>query len=162
MQGILPQFYKFKVTEESKFGRGIVALSEIEEGEIICKVTGPIMTLKQFFEKYETNGCNVLQIGEDEYIDTNEPYLFFNHSCNPNAGVRNKGIIFALKKINKNEEITFDYSTTCDDVIWSMPCSCGEKDCRKIIGDFQTIPHLRKQYYLEKNALISHIKSLYY
>lgn len=162
MLGILPKFFKFKIVNNSPFGRGIVAIQNIFEGEIICKVTGPRVNLKQFFEKYEINNCNVFQIGEDEFIDVIEPYLFFNHSCEPNAGIRNKGVIFALRTIKKGEEIFFDYSTITDDVIWSMECNCKSKICRGIIGDFQTIPHARKQFYLKKGAISSHIKSVYY
>lgn len=162
MLGILPQFFKFKVVDNSRFGKGIVATKTIQKGEIIFKFAGPIITLKEFFDKYEQNGCNVLQISEDKYIDTIEPYVYVNHSCDPNAGVRNNGILFALTEIQPDQEIFFDYSTTVDDVIWSMECKCGSKNCRRIIGDFITIPHNRKQYYLENNALMGHILNTYY
>lgn len=162
MLGILPKFFKFKVSENPSLGKGMFATDKILENEIIFKFTGPILTLKQFFEKYEMNGCNVLQVDEDKYIDVIEPYLFVNHSCDPNAGVRNNGVLFALRDINAGEEIFFDYSTTADDVIWNMECKCGSKNCRKIIGDFITLPHERKQFYLKKNALMGYIKKMYY
>jgi hypothetical protein len=56
----------------------------------------------------------------------------------------------------------FDYSTTVDDVIWSMECKCGQPTCRKVIGDFQTMPHEQKQYYLKKGAMIKHLMNVYY
>lgn len=162
MHGILPKFWKFKVVENTPLGRAIFSTETIQEGEIICKFLGPIINLRQFFEKYEPDGCNVLQIGYDEYIDVIEPYVLFNHSCNPNAGVRNAGILFALKNIEKGEEITFDYSTTVDDVIWSMECKCNQAGCRKTIGDFQTLPHERKEYFYKKKAMIKHLINVYY
>lgn len=162
MLGVLNDFYKFRIVNDSPLGRGIVALEEIEETEIICRFMGPVMSLKEFFEKYDQNGCNVLQIDEDKYVDILPPFLYFNHSCDPNAGIRNNGILFALKKIKKGEEIFFDYSTTADDVIWNMECKCNASKCRKIIGDFQTIPHRQKELYLSKNALTAHIKRKYY
>jgi hypothetical protein len=162
MLGILPKFYKFKITNSSSFGRGIIATDAIVDGEIICKITGAKINLREFFDKYEIDGCNVFQFGYDEYIDAIEPYVCFNHSCDPNAGIRNNGVIFALKKIKKGEEIFFDYSTITDDVIWSMECKCGSKQCRKLIGDFQTIPHNRKEFYRKKGAISAHIKSVYY
>lgn len=162
MHGILPKFWKFKVVENTPLGKAIFSTEKILQGEIICKFIGPIINLRQFFEKYEADGCNVLQISYDEYIDVIEPYVFFNHSCYPNAGVRNNGVLFALKDINPDEEIFFDYSTTVDDVIWSMDCKCGHSSCRKLIGDFQTLPHDRKQFFYEKGAMIRHLIKTYY
>lgn len=162
MLGILPQFHKFLVVDGTPLGKAVIAKEDIAENEIICKFAGPRINLKQFFEKYDANGCNVLQIDDDTFMDVIEPYVYFNHSCSPNAGMRNNGILFALDKIKKGEEISFDYSTTADDVIWSMECRCEAKNCRKIIGDFQSIPHERKEYYLGKNALLGFIKRIYY
>ncbi len=162
MLGILPLFYKFSVVENTPLGKANFAKEDISKSEIICKFAGPKIDLKQFFEKYETDGCNVLQIEEDLFIDVIEPYVYFNHSCNPNAGIRNDGILFALKDIKQGEEICFDYSTTADDVIWRMECKCNSKNCRKIIGDFQTIPHEQKEFYLTNNALPNYIKKIYY
>lgn len=162
MLGILSEFFKFKVVEKTRLGRACVATDGISEGEIICKMGGPLISLKDFFEKYEMNGCTPLQIDRDHYIDLVEPYICFNHSCDPNAGIRNDGILFALKKIRKGEEINYDYSTTSDDPIWRMECDCKKKICRKKIGDFQTIPHERKQFFYKKNAVTNHIKTTYY
>lgn len=162
MHGVLPQFWKFRVAENTPIGKGIFSTKKIVENEIICKFMGPKINLREFFEKYEKDCCNVLQTGYDEYIDVIEPYVYFNHSCDPNAGIRNDGILFALKEINANEEIFFDYSTTVDDVIWSMECKCNSKECRKVIGDFQTLPHERKEYFKLKRAMIQHLYKTYY
>lgn len=125
-------------------------------------MTGPEINLREFFDKYEIVECNPLQISSDTFIDLIEPYNCFNHSCNPNAGIRNNGILFALRDINLGDEIMYDYSTTVDDVIWNMECACLEKNCRKIIGDFQSLPHVQKEFYLQLGALSSHIKNTYY
>lgn len=162
MLGVLPQFYKFTVQTEHKFGRALIANLPIIETEIICKMAGPLITLKEFFDKYEWNYCNPLQVGADLYIDLIEPYVLINHSCDPNTGVRNNGILFALRDIPAGEELTFDYSTSVDDVTWTMECQCQSPKCRKIIGDFQSIPHAQKEFYFNKNALTAYIKSLYY
>ncbi len=162
MQDILLKMYKFQVVPNTPLGSANVARSKILKGEIICKMTGPIISLKEFSEKYDINGCNPLQIGNDEFIDLLEPYVFFNHSCNPNAGLRNDGILFALNAINEGEEITYDYSTSVDDLWWQMDCKCNSNNCRGIIGDFQTIPHVQKEFYLLNGALTNYIKHLYY
>lgn len=162
MQDILLKTFKFRVEPNTPLGRGNVAIGKIMKGEIICKMRGPIITLKEFSEKYDIDGCNPLQIGCDEFIDLVEPYVCFNHSCDPNSGIRNNGILFALKDIEPGDEILFDYSTTVDDLWWQMDCKCASSNCRKIIGDFQTIPHEKKEFYYQNNALTGYIKQLYY
>lgn len=162
MLGILPDFFKFKVVNGTRLGRACVATKKIKNGEIICKFTGPILDLRQFIEKYNLNDCSPLQIDRDKYIDLIVPYVCFNHSCNPNAGIRNDGVLFALKDIRINEEILYDYSTTADDVTWSMKCECRAAGCRGVIGDFQSIPHARKLFFLSKNAITRHIKETFY
>lgn len=162
MLGLLPSFYKFKVVDGTPLGRACVAKEKIFNEEIICKMTGPIIDLKQFFEKYDFNNCMPLQINRDQYIDLIEPYVCFNHSCKPNAGIRNNGILFAIQDIDLGKEITYDYSSTADDVLWSMECLCKEKVCRKIIGDFQSIPHLQKLEYLKLGCLPEYIRKTFY
>ena len=63
---------------------------------------------------------------------------------------------------SKNEEITFDYSTTMDDnkkiikqssgELWTMKCRCKTKKCRRIVDQFKTLPKKRKEFYI-KNKL---------
>lgn len=162
MSPVFHQAYKFSVVSGTKLGRACVATSDIQKGEIICKMTGPSISLREFFDKYELNDCNPLQVSADEYIDLVEPYVCFNHSCDPNAALRNEGILFALRMIKKDEEIMYDYSTSVDDPIWHMGCLCGTKNCRKLIADFQSIPHEQKEFYRINNAITRHIHNLYY
>lgn len=154
--------YKFEVKTGTPLGRACVSIAEIRCDEIICKMAGPRITLIEFSEKYELDNGNPLQIGTDRYIDLIEPFVCFNHSCSPNAGIRNDGILFAIKDIMPGEEIQYDYSTTVDDSWWKMECRCGAKQCRRLIQDFQSIPHAQKEYYLSKNAISRHLKSVYY
>lgn len=162
MQGILHLVFKFEVQEKTRLGRACIAKKPIAKNEIICKMVGPSLSLKDFFDKYELNDCTPLQIGNDRFIDLIEPYNCFNHSCNPNAGIRNNGILFALKDISPGEEIMYDYSTTVDDVTWRMDCDCREANCRKVIGDFLSIPHEKRLYYRENGAFAKHIIETYF
>lgn len=59
---------------------------------------------------------------------------WFNHSCNPNAGLKGQIILVAMKNIKKGDEITFDYVMSCSQkgkkrVLFS--CNCESKQCRK-------------------------------
>jgi hypothetical protein len=154
--------HKFRVVHGTPLGRACVATAPIVENEILCKMAGAVLTLREVIERYGVHESNSLQIGPDAFIDLIEPYICFNHSCDPNAGLRNDGVLFALRSIEPGEEITYDYSTTVDDFLWQMPCACGSTHCRRVIGDFQTIPHERKEYYRERNALLRHLRETYY
>jgi hypothetical protein len=79
------------------------------------------------------------------------PGIYVNHSCQPNAGIRNDRDLIALRNISKGEEIRFDYSTTMQENSFRMECRCGKSNCRKIVNDFSTIPaELQKQYLSQK------------
>lgn len=162
MQTRVPDFFKFKVVENTPLGRACKATKKIQKNEIICKFLGPIINTKQAIEKYGLDYCIPLQIDEDAFIDLLEPYACFNHSCKPNAGIRNNGILFALGEIQPDQEIYYDYSTTVDDILWSMDCRCGSRNCRKKITDFQSIPHQKKQYYLKNNAITLYLRETFY
>jgi hypothetical protein len=101
-----------------------------------------------------------LQIGRKTYIDLNEFSRTFNHSCNPNAGVRKSGELFALRVIKANEQITYDYSSTISPTQWDMKCKCGSKNCRKIIHDIRSIPQEQLKIYKTHGAIQKYLKPL--
>ena len=73
--------------------------------------------------------------------------MYVNHSCDPNTGIKGKVTFVALRNIKKDEEITFDYSIS-EDSLWEMPCNCGAKNCRKIVGGIKTLPEKTYKKYL--------------
>lgn len=156
-------FYKFRVAKDTPMGNGCIATKQIAVGEIICKMQGPVITLKELLEKYDGDErCNPLQVTTDTYLDLKEPFVYFNHSCSPNAGIRNNGILFALKPIRPGDEIFYDYSTTVDELMWQMNCKCESTNCRKIIRSYDSVPHKQKLIYIQKGALTKHIIATYY
>lgn len=130
------------------FGKGIFAKKFIKKGEEIFKFTGNLINFKQTLER-ENNFGDPLQIGKDLYLNLEEPMRFINHSCNPNAGIKNNVVLIAFDDIRKGEEIYFDYSTTMDEDHWVMQCKCGNANCRNIIKDFKYLPAQVKQKYLD-------------
>ena len=72
-----------------------------------------------------------------------------NHSCDPNAGLKEDREMVALREIQPGEEVAFDYSTTMSERHWTMPCACGAAGCRKVVGDFHELPILVQQRYLQ-------------
>jgi len=64
---------------------------------------------------------------------------FINHSCEPNCEAKAKEIsgkgriiIYALRKISRGEELTYDYKFEKEEE--KIPCSCGSKHCRKYLN----------------------------
>lgn len=131
----------------SKFGRGVFATRHIKKGELICRMKGQKISDHELGTTEELGRSIVvdpLQINTSEYLNLYEPYVLINHSCDPNAGLKNIVDLIAIKSIKKGEQILYDYSTTWYD---GMECHCGSKKCRKHISDYYSIPkRIRKMY----------------
>ena len=56
----------------------------------------------------------------------------FNHSCNPNCGLRGEITFVAIRDIAADEELTIDYAFV-DNEDYSFTCTCGEKCCRSVV-----------------------------
>ena len=160
----------FEIRKSSIEGVGAFATAEIPKGQVICTFQGTRLSIPQLKEKYalgEERSDDPLQIEDSSYLDLDEPYVFFNHSCEPNAGMRGLGTLFALRDIAQSEEITYDYSTTewSDDVawgvnwaeLWRVPCHCGSVTCRGEMSGCYLLPEERKRYYLAQGALMDFI-----
>jgi hypothetical protein len=130
---------------ECDVGRGLFAAESIAAGREILRFTGPMLTLLEVRAKGPLAG-NTLQIGINRYLDLDEPGRMVNHSCVPNAGVRDDTRLVALREISAGEEIRFDYSTTISDG-WTMACRCGAPECRGLVAAFQLLPPALRQRY---------------
>lgn len=80
-----------------------------------------------------------------------EDAFFFNHSCDPNAGLKGQIFLVAMRDIEEDEEVTFDYAMCLHRVEGLQPyrleCLCGSGNCRKIITDDDwQIPELQNKY----------------
>lgn len=62
-----------------------------------------------------------------------------------------------MRDIKKDEECTFDYSTTMDEDDWEMDCSCGSKNCRHQIRDFKYLPKKLQEKYIEMGIIPDYI-----
>lgn len=129
-------------------GRGVFANKSIKKNEFIFLFKGKLVRYN-----YDSNyklGSKWLGIGKNIWLDILKDCsgYYINHSCDPNAGLKGKKTIVAMKNIKKDEEVTIDYSITEDDPYWRMNCKCGNKTCRKIIRGIRFLPkNLFKKYY---------------
>lgn len=147
------------IVKKNNKGFGIYANKNFKKGETICvfigKKTKPD-NLGFKLNDFQKASINPLQISRNYYLEIDKSfYIYFNHSCNPNAGFRKTAELFAIKNIKKDKEITYDYSTTIDE---SFKCECGAKNCRGAISDFFALPKKLQEYYFKQNALQDFIK----
>ena len=138
-------YNSYLTVKKSRNGSGLFTTIEIPANIPIIEITGTIIPIEEI-DNY--NPDKVIQIGPYSYIGESggiDDYI--NHSCNPNCKmhvVGNRAILYSLYVVPKNNELTFDYSTTSTDNMneWNMQCNCGENNCRNIISGFQ---HLDKE-----------------
>jgi uncharacterized protein len=167
----------YELRESKLHGGGVFAAENIKKGQIIFRYEGDLYYDDDLKEDEFYSGIDdrYIQVGEvmflGPYKENKERNLIespddlTNHSCNPNCLITNdKDLelkLIARRDIKKGEELTLDYSTVIFDS-WKMECHCGEKNCRKIIREFRTLPiELQKQYIKEKGVpkyFLKHIK----
>lgn len=137
---------KTTVRRTKKFGRGVFAKRKIFKGEEIAAFDGPIFT-EAYQHWTEDLYSHAIQIDKHTWRDSNGIARLINHSCNPNAGIKRRTHIVAMRDIDVGEQVTWDYDMSEQNPDWKMRCRCGHKDCRKWIGKFKKLPlSLRKKY----------------
>ena len=93
----------------------------------------------------EPHAWHAFQIERELYICpiTSQPQsrdgiFLVNHSCNPNCGLRGQITLVAMRDIECNEQILFDYAMTdwgAPELGWvEMKCMCGAVNCRGQVG----------------------------
>ena len=89
--------------DECDVGLGVFANRDIQAGEAILAFGGPVID----FAETKRRGpweCMPMQIGRNQYYDTQPPGVFVNHSCDPNAGIRDDRELVALRAIPAGED----------------------------------------------------------
>ncbi len=154
---------KFTIKDTKKYGKGVFATKEIKKGEVIYVLNGKKFDVNEFIKKVFSGKEYIddpFQIGLRTYFDLNELSRTFNHSCNPTGGIRKNSELFALRDIHPGDQITYDYSLTIAPTKWKMRCECGEKNCRKILGDVLSVPKKRREEYRKAGALQRYMKKI--
>jgi hypothetical protein len=134
---------KYKVKGNSIAGFGLYATKDIAAGEVIFQGEGRSQRIisKSYVDQYwdsvdkETFTRYAYPVSPEVYILwDNDPSEWApqNHSCDPNTGYEGLNVV-SLKKINRDEELTLDYSNFLDDSMMPFQCSCGSAKCRGVI-----------------------------
>jgi SET domain-containing protein len=128
----------YKVKKSNIDNKGLYAARNIKAGTKIIYYKGKIITKKETEKNpnfdnekaiYLFNLNNRYDLDGDFNYNTAR---LINHSCNPNCEVAGKGLklwIFALRDINKNEELSYDYGFGYDENYKDYVCKCGAKNC---------------------------------
>jgi hypothetical protein len=144
---------KTEVCQSKIHGRGLFATADIAKGEIVAVKGGHIVDRKTLREKITPRlGPVEIQIDDDLFIApvTDEErelsMLYSNHSCDANLGMRGEITFVAMRDIRAGEELTHDWAMTDGDD-YSVECTCGAPNCRKILtGKDWRRPELQKRY----------------
>jgi len=145
----------------NKYGMGVFVKKIIKKGELVAIIGGHVLTIEN--ENALMNNEDV----SDKWVEISEsfsigpvkkseipgmPHVYINHSCNPNCGFKGQIFIIAMRNIEIEEEITFDYgmiisSNPKSTGYFKMKCLCGSKNCRGIIDEEGwKNPILQKRY----------------
>jgi len=113
---------------------------------------GDTVLVGRIEKRLAKNHSHASQIGENQYVLHAGLTSKFNHSCEPNCGIRlnaQGGHDFvAMGAIAEDEEVTFDYAMR-NYSIDHFPefCTCGETACRGSVTGWQELPQTRKEQY---------------
>ncbi|XP_078511541.1 histone-lysine N-methyltransferase 2B isoform X2 [Lissotriton helveticus] len=130
-------------------GRGLFCKRNIDAGEMVIEYSGIVIrsVLTDKREKFYDSkgiGCYMFRIDDFDVVDATmhgNAARFINHSCEPNCYSRvihvegqKHIVIFALRKIYRGEELTYDYKFPIEDPSNKLPCNCGAKKCRRFLN----------------------------
>lgn len=145
---------KLEAKETGLYGMGVFAVEDIEKGMVLAVFGGYVFnetdlrSLPELVQKYPFQVAENLFFGPIREEDLNNSIgECFNHSCDPNAGFRDKITLVAIEDIKMGEQVTFDYAMCMTSDIVNMDCSCGVEWCRrKITSNDWMIPELQGKY----------------
>ncbi|XP_028249715.1 histone-lysine N-methyltransferase 2B isoform X2 [Parambassis ranga] len=130
-------------------GRGLFCKRNIDAGEMVIEYAGTVIrsVLTDKREKYYDGkgiGCYMFRIDDFDVVDATmqgNAARFINHSCEPNCysrvinvDGRKHIVIFALRKIYRGEELTYDYKFPIEDENSKLHCNCGARRCRRFLN----------------------------
>lgn len=132
-----------------KKGWGVKAKQSIKKGIYILEYVGEVVTEREFKDRMATlytrdthHYC--LNLDGGLVIDGHRmgsDGRFVNHSCSPNCEMQKWSVnglfrmaLFAMRDIDPDEELTYDYNFSLFNPAEGQPCRCETPQCRGVIG----------------------------
>jgi SET domain-containing protein len=137
---------RIQVRRSGVHGKGVFALTTIDEGSEIIEYIGERISWKEALKRHphdpsDPNHTFYFHIDDKHVIDAavgGNAARWINHACTPNCEAdETDGRVFikALRDIQPGEELFYDYGLVIDDrytpkLKKQFACRCGTPDCR--------------------------------
>ena len=138
----------FDIRDTELKGKALFTKRRFKKGDLVLSITG---------ERIDQRNMYTVEIGKDIHIEPSNEVKYLTHSCDPNLGVRNNTDLIALRDIEAEEEINFDYAMTEYVIASPFICTNCSMFCRGNIGGFKTLPEEFKTRY--KGYISAHLLS---
>jgi hypothetical protein len=145
---------KCRIEASSISGSGVFATEPFTVGELVAVWGGIVYTEEEcqrlskvmpHFGTHTIGICKGYFLGSGNLFEFDDAELF-NHSCEPNTGVRGQILLVARLPIAAGDELTFDYETV-DTIPEDFQCRCGKRLCRgKIDGTAFRKPEFQRMH----------------
>ncbi|CAH1176242.1 unnamed protein product [Phaedon cochleariae] len=127
-------------------GLGLYAAKDLEKHTMVIEYIGEIIRteLAECREKQydaKNRGIYMFRLDEERVVDATLSgglARYINHSCNPNCVAEQveverdvRIIIFSKRRIQRGEELSYDYKFDIEDDQHKISCMCGAPNCRK-------------------------------
>ena len=131
-------------------GKGVFSSKNFREGEAILEIDDSHVVTDTSKLTKEQHKFELDYLADGKIVIMQAPERHINHSCDPNSYVKTvNGIrkVFAMRDIQKGEEIVGDYSINGHNE-GTFKCHCGSENCRLVYqGNFFKLPKtLQKKY----------------
>lgn len=137
---------KLEVRDTGSKGNGLFTTAPVKAGELLLIMGGNIITPEQLAKLDHTFS---IQVEENLYISPigYQKAYRINHSCNPTVGPVGQITFMALRDLEADTEISYDYAMTDGTAYDEFECLCGGENCRqKVSGDDWKNPELWERY----------------
>lgn len=130
-------------------GHGMFCEAPVEAGEVLAVFGGVVCSFAELESDFARFKHLSIQVEDDLYLvpTSDGDSEHFNHSCEPNAGIRGQVTLVALRSIAVGEEVSYDYAMSDGSPYDEFECRCGSPLCRgKVTGEDWKRPELRARY----------------
>jgi SET domain-containing protein len=152
---------RIQVRRSGVHGKGVFALQDIAEGEVVAEYVGEIISWDEAQDRHphdpaQPNHTFYFHVDADRVIDANyggNASRWINHACEPNCETDEQNgriFIMALRDITAGEELNYDYGLMLEErytpkLKAEYPCWCGAPSCRgTLLAPKRRISKLRK------------------
>jgi uncharacterized protein len=116
-------------------GKGVFASTLIPQGSLVWELDKYLTFSTESIQEKPAYIHNLSYFDGQQYVLSLDGSQYTNHSCNPNTGWLTDTIMIAIRDIQPDEELTYDYATSETNPRYEIGwcCQCGDPACRGTI-----------------------------